>query len=138
MQINFSYDTDVVWTWSGSAWSRSYAEGSGLSPDIDASTNQQITASNVFIQLVTNRFGPYPESPGSTGDVESQTRGSGPGYILRNGTVTKVTWHRRSLINPDTFTDSSGRPVALTPGKTWVEMLLKTTAANQGALTFTP
>ena len=137
-QINFSYDTNVVWTWSGSDWTHGYANGSSIVPDLDNLSNTQVTTDNVVIETVKYHFGRWPESPGSTGDVESQTLGSGPGYILRNGTVTSVTWHRHSLINPDTFTNASGQPVALAPGRTWVEMLLNTTAKIPGALTFTP
>ncbi|HUY07459.1 MAG TPA: DUF3048 domain-containing protein [Acidimicrobiales bacterium] len=138
VQINFSFDTNVVWTWTGSDWSHGYANGTVVSPDVDSLSHTQVTTDNVVIEIVNYRFGRWPESPGSTGDVESQTRGSGPGYILRNGTMTPVTWHRRSLINPDTFTDARGQAVALAPGRTWVEILLNSTAKNPGALTFTP
>lgn len=137
-EINFSYDTNVVWTWTGTQWARSYAYGTALSPDTDNLSKTQVTTNNVVIEIVTYRFGRWPESPGATGDVESQTRGSGPGYILRNGTMIPVTWHRHSLINPDTFTNATGQPVALAPGRTWVEMLLNTTAKISGALTFNP
>jgi hypothetical protein len=134
-QINFSFDTDAIWTWNGSAWAHSYASGGS---DIDSATNLQVTTTNVVIEIVKYKFGKYPESPGSTGDVESQTTGSGAGYVLRNGTMTKVTWHRHSLINPDTFTNAQGQPVKLAPGRTWVELVLNSTAKNPGALTFTP
>lgn len=138
VEINFSYDTVGVWKWNGSSWSHYYAYGSELSPDIDALTNQQVTTNNVVIQIVKYRYGPYEESPGSTGDVESETVGTGKGYILRNGTVTSVTWHRPSLVNPTTYTNTKGKPVMLTPGRTFVEMVLDTTAKKPGAITFTP
>ena len=138
VEINFSYDTNAVWTWTGTDWTHSYANGSSSTPDIDSLSNTEVTTDNVVIEIVSYHFGRWPESPGSTGDVESQTLGTGPGYILRNGTMIPVTWHRHSLINPDTFTSANGQPVALSPGRTWVEMLLNTTAKNPGALTFTP
>lgn len=138
-EINFSGGTDVLWKWTGTDWSHYYSSGSGSSsPDVDALTNQQVTTDNIVIQIVHFRYGPYPESPGSTGDVESKTLGSGSGYILRNGTMTAVTWHRQSLVNPDTFTNAQGKPVKLAPGRTWIELLLNTTAKVPGALTFTP
>lgn len=137
-EINFSYDTNALWSWNGSVWMHSYAGGSQATPDIDMLTNQQVSTDNVVIEIVRYHFGRWPESPGATGDVESQTLGSGPGYVLRNGTMTPVTWHRRLPINPDTFTGASGQNVKLTPGRTWVEMLLDTTAKIPGALTFTP
>lgn len=137
-EINFSYDTNAVWTWNGTDWSHGYATGTTVAPDIDNLSKTQVTTDNVVIEIVKYHFGRWPESPGATGDVESQTLGSGPGYLLRNGTMIPITWHRHSLINPDTFTDASGRPVALAPGRTWVELLLNTTAKIPGALTFTP
>ena len=35
---------------------------------------------------------------------ESQTLGSGVGYVLRNGEAIKVTWHRRDELAPTTYT----------------------------------
>lgn len=136
VEINFSYNTDGVWTWNGSEWAHSYANGSSLSPDDDALTNQQVTTQNVVIQVVHYHFGPYAESPGSTGDVESATTGSGQGWVLRNGTMTPVTWHRRTLLDPTTFTAANGSAVKLAPGRTFVEMVINTTASRSGAITF--
>ena len=138
-EINFSAGTDVLWKWTGSDWAHYYTAGPGNdTPDIDALTNQQVTTDNIVIEIVHYRYGPYPESPGSTGDVESKTIGSGPGYVLRNGTMTPVTWHRQSLVAPDKFTNANGKPVELTPGRTWVELVLNTTAKVPGTITFNP
>lgn len=136
LAINFSPGTDVVWIWDAAAgeWEHTY----GGQPDIDALTNRPVMATNVVVQIVHYTFGPYEESPGSTGDVESQVIGTGAGYVLRNGKVVKVTWHRAAGASATTFTDAHGRPVDLAPGRTWVELLLNTTAATPGALTITP
>jgi hypothetical protein len=100
-------------------------------------TNSPVTTSNIVIEIVKYKLGPYAESTGGSGDVESQTIGSGPGYILRNGKEIAVTWHRKDLSSGSTFTTANGAKVSLAPGRTWVEMLLNTTAAEKGALTFT-
>lgn len=136
LAINFSPGTDVVWIWDAAAgqWEHTY----GGSPDIDALTNRPVTATNVVVQIVHYTFGPYEESPGSTGDVESQVIGTGSGYVLRGGKVVRVVWHRKGATSPTTFTDAAGRPVGLAPGRTWVEILLNTTASTPGALTITP
>jgi hypothetical protein len=118
--IDFSYGTDVVWKWNaaGNDWLHTYSG----TPDIDALTGQQVSTTNIVIQSVHYKIGPYIESTGGTGDVESQTLGTGPAWILRNGTAIKVTWHRKDLIAPTTFTDANGNTVDLAPGRTWVEI----------------
>ncbi len=133
-QINFSPGTDVKWEWQASAhdWLHTYAG----SPDIDALTNKPVTTDNIIIQIVHYRFGPYQESPGSTGDVESQMVGSGRGWILRDGKRIAVTWHRSSLSSPTTFTDAAGKVVTLTPGRSWVEIVPSTVAQVASNITF--
>jgi hypothetical protein len=133
--INFSAGTDVVWHWSAAAheWVHSYSGAS----DIDALGGKPVTTANVVIQIVNFTYGPYAESTGGTGDVESVTTGTGSGWVLRNGLAIHVTWSRPSTASPTTFIDDGGHAVTLSPGRTWVELLLSTTAAQQGALTFT-
>jgi len=136
VHINFSYDTDVTWTWSPSlaSWVHSYSDG----PDVDALTGAAVTTSNVVVLVVKYRFGPYAEHIGESGDFESETLGSGSGYVLRDGRLLKVTWSRRFVTDPWTFTGPGGKPVSLAPGRTWVELLPDTTAAAAGGITFTP
>jgi hypothetical protein len=121
LAIDFSYGTDVVWKWDAAAhlWDHTY---SGV-PDTDALTGKPVTTTNIVLQVVHYSFGPYIESPGSTGDVESQTVGTGSGYVLRGGRAIAVTWHRPTLSDPTTFTDASGQDVGLAPGRTWVELV---------------
>jgi Protein of unknown function (DUF3048) N-terminal domain/Protein of unknown function (DUF3048) C-terminal domain len=121
IQIFYSEGTDPIWTWSAkdSAWLHSYTNG----PDIDQTDGQQVSATNVVVQSVHYKIGPYIESTGGSGDIESQTLGTGPGMILRNGKMIKVTWHRKDLLQPMTFTDANGAAVKLAPGRTWVEVV---------------
>lgn len=135
LAIDFSPGTDVVWKWDRRAgtWLHTY---SGV-PDIDTLTNRPVATTNIVVQIVHYSFGPYAESTGGSGDVESQTVGSGSGYVFRGGKVIKVTWHRRDLSAPTTFTDAAGGAVGLAPGRTWVELVLDTTADIPGALTIT-
>ncbi|HLI43339.1 MAG TPA: DUF3048 domain-containing protein [Acidimicrobiales bacterium] len=136
LAIDFSPGTDVVWKWDAAAhdWLHTY---SGVT-DVDALTSQPVTTTNIVVQVVHYSYGPYPESPGSTGDVESQTVGSGSGYVLRGGEEVPVTWHRPSLNSLTTFTNAAGKPVKLAPGRTWVEIVLDTIASTPGAVRITP
>jgi hypothetical protein len=134
--INFSYGTDVVWKWDASTgqWIHTYAGQT----DIDALTGKPVTTTNIIVEVVHYTFGPYVESPGGSGDVESQTVGRGRGFIFRNGEYIPVIWHRPSLNSPTTYVSNTGQPVGLQPGRTWVEYLLDTTYKESGAFTVTP
>jgi Protein of unknown function (DUF3048) C-terminal domain/Protein of unknown function (DUF3048) N-terminal domain len=118
--IDFSYGTDPIWQWNAQKglWMHTYSG----TPDLDALTGQQVSTTNIVVQIVKYKIGPYIESTGGTGDVESEMIGSGPGYVLRNGTAVKVTWHRSNEISATTYTDAEGQKVSLAPGRTWVEI----------------
>ncbi len=139
VEIKFSQGTDAIWQWSATKGEFLHFWGSTATPDIDQLDHQQVATTNIFIQIVKYQIGPYEETSGiaSSGDVESQTVGSGKGWILRNGKMIAVTWHRASLQDPTTFTDAAGKAIGLAPGRTWVEMVINTTANQPGAITFT-
>jgi hypothetical protein len=132
LHINFSYDTDVIWTWNPTArqWVHSYTNGT----DVDTLNGQPVTTTNVVVLITPYRFGRYAEHIGGSGDFESETVGRGSGYVLRNGRSIKVTWYRRFVTDPWTFTAADGKVVALAPGRTWVEIVPNTTAAAPGDL----
>jgi hypothetical protein len=132
-EINFSEGTDAIWTWSSKAdaWLHSYTTG----PDIDQTDGAQVSTTNIVIQEVHYKVGPYIESTGGSGDIESQTLGTGKAVILRNGTQIAVTWHRKDLLAPTTFTDAAGHAVDLAPGRTWVELVPDDVYTRPGAVT---
>jgi hypothetical protein len=133
--INFSFGTDVVWDWDAhtGTWLHTYSG----SPDIDTLTGQQVSTTNIVVEIVHYQIGPYVESQGGSGDIESNLLGTGPGYILRDGTSVKVTWHGNNVLNGPTFIDESGKPVDLAPGRTWVEIVPDVQANAPGGITIT-
>jgi hypothetical protein len=132
LKINYSAGTDIDWKWSSSLnqWVHAY---SGV-VDIDATTNKPVTTTNVAVISAKYTLGPNIESPGGSGDVESQIVGSGPGYVLRNGEEINVTWSRAVASDPMIFKDSSGNVVSMAPGRTWVEIVPNTVFSSE--LTF--
>ena len=125
----------MTWKWqqSSHSWLHTYL---GVT-DIDTLTNQPVTTTNIVIEIVHYSVGPHIESTGGSGDIQSQTLGTGQGYVLRGGRYIAVTWHRRDLLAPTTFTASNGQPVGLAPGRTWVE-IMTTAQASNGGISFTP
>ena len=123
-EIPYSGSADVVWQWSAAqhAFLHAYREGGAVVPDIDSDASQ-LQADNVLVQFVAIQYGPYIETPGSTGDVESITLGSGPAYLLRNGRLIKGTWSRAHWDDMTQFTTAGGKPFLFDPGNTWVELV---------------
>ncbi len=135
--INFSAGTDVIWKWDAATgqWLHTY---SGV-PDIDQLTGKQVSTTNIVVQIVHYTIGPYVESPGGTGDIQSVTVGKGPGYLLRNGKAVKVIWRRANLNSPTSFSDAAtGQGLGLAPGRTWVELVPDTVAKLPGQFKITP
>jgi hypothetical protein len=104
------YDWDVA----AGTWKRT----SNGTPHTTAS-GAQIAPQNVVIQFVSLHNLDYVDQSG-TKVVESTVIGSGDAWILSAGRMTKGHWSKDSASAPTRFTDGSGNPVKLTPGRTWV------------------
>ena len=52
-----------------------------------------------------------------------QTIGTGQAYVFQDGTVTIGTWSKTSANAPLQFLDSSGQPIKLNAGQTWITAL---------------
>jgi len=118
--VPFSSASPVVWQWSRTVkqWLRFY----DTTPDNDPA-GQQLHTTNIVIEMVQTRRGPYNESGPNSPDVESLTTGTGVAYVLREGKVVKGTWTRRSGYNITRFAYPNGKPITLEPGTTWVELV---------------
>lgn len=120
VSIPFSAPEDVSWTWSPSegkflrAYSGQPAYGNG---------GEQLSATNVVVQVVNAPPGPYNESGPNSLGVHSQTVGSGQVWVLRNGEIYKGIWKRPSLTSTTTYWLPDGHEISLAPGQTWVEVV---------------
>jgi hypothetical protein len=50
--------------------------------------------------------------------------------LYRNGVEVSGTWSRASASDPMTMTDSTGKPMKLAPGITWVELVPDTSTVS--------
>ena len=76
-----------------------------------------ISAVNVVVLTVD-----YRPSQADARSPEAQTEGSGAASVFTGGKVVTGTWTRNDRLQPFTLTDTSGAPILLTPGNTWVEL----------------
>ena len=94
--------------------SKQYLRSQGGAPHLDREKGQ-ISAS-VVIVLNVNETREFQDT---TREVIT-TLGSGPVAIFQNGTVTTGTWNRATRDDQYTFVDTTGKPITLAAGMTWV------------------
>jgi hypothetical protein len=95
----------------------------GEKRQIDASTKLRVAPKNVIVMLM--HFGPLDDGSHKH-RLEADVIGSGTAWISTNGVTIKGTWKKTSLKSPTRFFDRKGRPVTLTIGQTFVQVM-KTT-----------
>lgn len=120
--INFdvSYPTYNV-SYSYSTSTNSYNRFEDGVPQTDANTNKQLSPKVVIGMVV-----PWSEGQlDSTGAYYSvyQTIGTGKAYVFQDGTVTIGQWSKASANAPLQFTTSTGQPLKLNAGQTWITAL---------------
>jgi hypothetical protein len=127
--IPFSNNSNVVWNYDPST--EQYLRSYGSSPDL-LSDGTQNSAADVIVQVVQLTYGPWLEN--DVGGLEVQANlyddASGPAEIFRNGIEITGTWQRDALDQPTEFKSSTGIPISLQPGRTWVELVPSTIAVT--------
>lgn len=87
---------------------------------VDGATKQRVAPKNVVVMLV--RFGPLNDGSAKH-RLEAQLIGSGPAWISSNGITVKGTWRKRSETGATRFYDAAGKPIALTVGQTFIQVM---------------
>ena len=89
---------------------------------VDLDDGRRVAPTNVIVMFV--RFAPLSGDPRpSLGRLEADVVGSGRAYIATNGKTLTGTWSKQSNTAPTVFLDAKGRPAALTPGQTFVQVV---------------
>lgn len=114
--IVMSGSTTDTWTYhhSGSDWTKSI-NGTNV---VDT-TGAPISATNLIIEFI-----PYANTgfvdPAGNPVPEGMIVGNGNAEIAIGGYVGAATWAKSSNVSPTSYSYSSGTPVKLRPGRTWV------------------
>lgn len=127
VDIPFSGYSDDTWTWVGSAfdWQLSIGGEPATTPSGDSVEGpaSPVAAADVVVLSVHTFTGPWVENSEGAQEVEVDATGSGPALVLRDGQAVSGTWERPSLSAPAQLVDGDDRPIDLTPGETWVELV---------------
>jgi hypothetical protein len=103
----------------------------GEKRQIDAANQKAIAPKNVIVMVM--HFGPLNDGHPQKHRLEADVIGSGKAWISTNGVTIAGTWKKTSLTSPTRFYDGAGKPVVLTVGQTFIQVM-KTT----DLITFTP
>lgn len=125
ISIPFSFYSPVVWRWDASKGI--FLRYFDSTPDV-LSNGVQNSANNVIVQFVDVYYGPWVENTQGALEVQANlyTDASGTAIVFRNGEEIRAQWSRSTLGQPTSFTTTSGAPIAMEPGTTWVELVPST------------
>jgi hypothetical protein len=93
---------------------------SGQPTQIDAATGEQVAPKNVVVMLMS--FAPLNDGSNKQ-RLEAKVVGSGKAWIATGGRTVQGTWKKASLTGPTRFYDSAGKPVTLTVGQTFIQVM---------------
>jgi hypothetical protein len=102
----------------------------GEKAQTDRSTRKRVAPTNVVVMIV--RFAPLNDGSNKK-RLEAETVGSGPAWVSTNGVTVKGTWKKSSTTGATRFFDAAGRPLTLTVGQTFIQVM-----ETGSKLTFTP
>lgn len=117
--MTWSSSASAGWTWNGHVWQRTQ------NGTADVLTNgHRVSARNVVIMSITVANTGLHDVLGNP-SPDDVVIGSGKVWVLRDGHVLRGTWSRASRSAKMVLHDKKGRPLPLTPGNTWVELLTR-------------
>lgn len=109
-------DFNVVWDYD--AASSSYKRATGEQAHADLENGQQLTASNVVIQLVKEE-GPID----SHKHMLYQVIGKGKALVFQNGKVIDGSWEKLDQFSRTRFLDKNNQEISFVRGPIWVEIV---------------
>jgi hypothetical protein len=92
----------------------------GEKKQTDAASERRVAPKNVVIMVM--RFGPLNDGS-KKHRLEAQYTGSGRAYIATNGKTVKGTWKKSSMTGKTKFYGPDGKPVVLTIGQTFIQVV---------------
>jgi len=96
----------------------------------DRNNGKPITAANVVVLYAPYNI--YVRT--ATSEVyQIPLSGVGPAYLVRDGQIYQLTWHRNSFTDLLTLEDANGNLFPLKPGNTWFEVIHNASDLTQPA-----
>jgi len=110
---------EIAWEWD--AASASWLRDQDGTPHVDRD-GERVRAANVIVRITSYRDSGVRDSVGAV-VPEAEAIGEGDAWLLSDGQVQRGRWLKPSPDAPTAYVDTTGAPLRLTPGQTWVEVL---------------
>jgi Protein of unknown function (DUF3048) N-terminal domain/Protein of unknown function (DUF3048) C-terminal domain len=117
--LRFSPSSRAAWRWDA-AGGRFVREQDGTPARL--ADGEPVTTDNVVVLRVAIRLDENRDVLGNR-TPDPVVIGRGRAWLLRDGRVVTGTWRRASAAQPLRLLGQDGQPLALRPGRTWVELL---------------
>jgi hypothetical protein len=104
---------DAEWTWNPSTGLYERKQNGDVHED--AGTNSVITTHNVVVLVMDYVIG-------VSGSPDAQSTGSGEAWVFTGGRFVRGTWSRATRLDTFTLRGPDGKPILLTPGRTFIEL----------------
>ena len=118
-RLRFSPSSRAAWRWDAAA-GRFVREQDGAQDRLV--DGEPVTTDNVVVLRVAIRLDQNRDVLGNR-TPDPVVIGKGRAWLLRDGRVVAGTWSRASPARPLRVLGEDGQPLALRPGRTWVELL---------------
>lgn len=118
--VAIAYGGDANTQVSYDAVPEGWARNQDGSPYLDASGTPVVPA-NVIVQFSEYRDSGFVDVVGSP-SPEAVTVGEGEAWVFTGGKIVRGRWSRPDPGSITAYTDGAGAPIALKPGRTWVEL----------------
>lgn len=112
------YSTYITATFDYDEASQTYLKGQYGAPHIDGATGEQLAFTNVLILRA-----PHTGALDAKGHIDVDLTAGGEGYFLSMGTVVPITWEKPTHASPLQLSLSSGQPLTLNPGKSYISIV---------------
>ena len=99
-----------------------YVRSTGGRADVDAGTNQQISASTVVVQVAPVVVTDIVEDLFGSRSLDYQLQGQGKAHFFRDGQFWEGCWRRDDPFGPTTFVGPDGATFPLAKGQTWIAL----------------
>jgi hypothetical protein len=115
--LKLTMDGNMKAAWQWDPVSGKFIRFHEAKPHVD-SNGVQVNVDNVVVIVCEYKF-----SPADKNSPEAQTVGTGVAWLFTQGMWTEGTWSRPDNKSAWNLTDTSGKPMLLSPGRTWVELV---------------
>lgn len=100
-----------------------YQRSTGTTPQVDAVTNQPLTAANVIVVYALHETTSIVEDSLGSRSIQITLTGTGNATLFRDGQAFDMTWARTDPYALFQFTAAGGQPINLKPGNIWIEVV---------------